>query len=351
MSKSIVFVVGAGASKEANLPLGAELKHKIASALDFRFRHGLREGGGEDAIYDGLKRIDMPSGGFRKDINEYVRACRMLRDAMPQAASIDNFIDAHRGNLAVAAVGKLAIASCILTAEASSTMYVDRRNSYNKVDFRALEGSWYNELFRLLVQSCEVEEIPARLSRVAIITFNYDRCIEHYLHEGMMNYYGVSSEKAAELLSNLKIFHPYGSIGALPWSSPVNAFDFGATTDSWGLVSITQRLKTFTEGTDESHSEIKEIRSTLESAMKVAFVGFAYNKQNLELLFGKPPYIQRHRLVPVFGTALKISSSDIAVIKRELFSMGGFELTTLNLRQDLASSGLFQEFSRSLAID
>ena len=35
--KSLVLVVGAGASKEVNLPVGAELKNKIAEKLDIRF--------------------------------------------------------------------------------------------------------------------------------------------------------------------------------------------------------------------------------------------------------------------------------------------------------------------------
>lgn len=38
MSKT-VFVIGAGASKEANLPTGEELKSSISSFLDIRFEY------------------------------------------------------------------------------------------------------------------------------------------------------------------------------------------------------------------------------------------------------------------------------------------------------------------------
>ncbi len=37
MSENTVYVVGAGASKEANLPTGSELKDQIAKLLDFQF--------------------------------------------------------------------------------------------------------------------------------------------------------------------------------------------------------------------------------------------------------------------------------------------------------------------------
>ena len=40
MAINTVFVVGAGDSKEANLPTGNELKNHISSSLDFRLDSG-----------------------------------------------------------------------------------------------------------------------------------------------------------------------------------------------------------------------------------------------------------------------------------------------------------------------
>jgi hypothetical protein len=348
---SLAIVVGAGASKEANLPVGAELKHKIASALDIRFeRGGFERVGGDERVTEAFRLIAATSDGRQGDIHPFLRASWMIRDAMPQAASIDNFIDAHRANGKVAECGKLAIARCILEAEARSVMRVDRSNINNKIDFKGLESTWYNSFFRLLVENCQLQDIPERLSSIAIITFNYDGCIEHYLHEALKNYYDIEIQEATALLSNLRIFHPYGSLGPLPWTTRPHAIDFGVTPSRHQLVEIARELKTFTEGTDETHSEIVAIRSTLRSANRVAFLGFAFNPQNLDLLYGPAGQTISMRDAPVFATALGLSTSDIEIISHELHTMAGYEPHGIRLRRDLTCAQLLQEYGRSLAI-
>ena len=93
-----VFILGAGASQEANMPIGSQLTKLIATALDIRFEHGFRQISGETLIVDALRLAagnnDPPSG----DINPFLRAGRRIHDAMPQAISIDAFIDSHRGD-------------------------------------------------------------------------------------------------------------------------------------------------------------------------------------------------------------------------------------------------------------
>src|SRR5437016_3785299 len=123
MGKSIVLVVGAGASKEAGLPVGSELKAKVAQALDIRYERGSRIRG-DGLIEEAFHRLALGPGG-KGNINPYLHISRRIRDAMPQATSIDNFIDSHRDDTDIALCGKLAIARCILQAEAASLMTVD----------------------------------------------------------------------------------------------------------------------------------------------------------------------------------------------------------------------------------
>src|SRR4051812_45241955 len=118
-AKSLVLVVGAGASKEAKLPIGSELKHLIANALDIRFER-FQKIRGDHYIEQALRSLATTEGERTGDINPYLHSCWKIRDAMPQAASIDNFIDAHRDDVRIAQCGKLAIARCILKAEADS---------------------------------------------------------------------------------------------------------------------------------------------------------------------------------------------------------------------------------------
>ena len=119
--KSLVLVVGAGASKEVNLPVGAELKTQIAKVLNIQYEH-FKKISGDDIINDSFRILAADR------IDPYVVAARRVRDAMPQAISIDNFIDSHRTDEKIAKCGKLAIARCILQAESKSLLKIDRRN-------------------------------------------------------------------------------------------------------------------------------------------------------------------------------------------------------------------------------
>ena len=121
MGKKTVFVVGAGASKEAKLPTGHELKEDISRLLDMRFDWNDQKSG-DYVIAEALRRhVKQPDGSG--DINPYLHEAWHIRDALLQAISIDNFIDAHRKNEKIALCGKLAIVKSILHAESRSLLY------------------------------------------------------------------------------------------------------------------------------------------------------------------------------------------------------------------------------------
>lgn len=345
-SKSLVLIVGAGASKEAGLPMGSELKAQIAEALQFHYEHGHRSRG--DGLIEEALRV-LLNKREERDINPYIHAARMISRAMPQAPSIDNYIDAHRDNNLIEECGKLAIARCILQAETNSAMWFSRRNSYNDIDFKRLETTWYNAFFQQIVLGCRTGDIAEKLSKVAIITFNYDRCIEHFLHRSLCNYYGIGEDDAAALMENLCVYHPYGDLGAMTWASVRDGVDFGLDPNAHQLLEISSRLKTFTEGTDKTHSDIVEIRQLLAKTERVAYLGFAFNPQNMDLLYG-PRTAVKPAKSSVFGTAYGLSDSDVGIIKQELVARGGYKLDNVKLDRELKCAGLFQEFGRSLAI-
>lgn len=82
--KSLVLVVGAGASSEVGLPVGSELTAKIAHTLDIKYK-AFQIISGDSTINDAFKQL-------ANDINPLLRAAWHIRDGMSQAASIDNFI-------------------------------------------------------------------------------------------------------------------------------------------------------------------------------------------------------------------------------------------------------------------
>lgn len=347
--KSLVLVLGAGASKEVSLPIGSELKAEIARLLDIRFEHGMRQESGDYRITEALRFIASKRQDLLGQINPFLHMCWRIRDAMPQAISIDNFIDCHAEEPMIATCGKLAIARAILAAEASSTLTVDKRNIYNKLDFARNSNTWFNAFFQLLTENCRLDALPERLRSIGVITFNYDRCLEHYLFNAIQNYYGVNAEAASELLQNLEVHHPYGMVGNPPWMRRGPAVDFGGELHVSELVLVSQQLRTFTEGTDPAVSDIEKIRATVSNTRRLVFLGFAFHRLNMELLFGPDPPREKATSA-VFGSALGISPSDCNVIVGELSAKTGLPNGPIQLRNDLTCAKLVQEYWRSLSL-
>lgn len=350
-SKTLVLVVGAGASKEVNLPVGAELRTQIARALDIRYVDGYRRSSGDSVIDDAYHVLASAADPHRVDTNPFIQSSWRIRDAMPQAISIDNFIDSHRNDGRIAICGKLAIARCILAAEAESALFVNRRSDRNaRINFAGVEGTWFNAFFQLLTENCQEAEIDQRLARVAIVSFNYDRCIAHYLHGALQNYYGIPSERATQAMSNLQIFHPYGSVGQLPWQSEHNGVDYGINPGGKNLIKISEGIRTFTEGIDPDHSSVVEIRRTLEHAQRIAFLGFAFHRLNLQLLFPGLTDGQQVMNRPTYATGHGISNADGQEIQNELSALGAVFQERFHFRNDLTCDKLFREFWRSLSL-
>ena len=186
--KSLVLILGAGASREVNLPIGTVLKSEISRLLDIRFQHGFRQENGDDQITNALSFIASKEKEQTGDINPFLHMCWRIRDAMPQAISIDNFIDSHADEPKIAVCGKLAIARAILAAEGRSALAISPNNINNKLNFTKCTTTWFNAFFQLLTENCRIEDLPARLKSIAIVTFNYDRCIEHFMFNAVQNY-------------------------------------------------------------------------------------------------------------------------------------------------------------------
>jgi hypothetical protein len=349
--KSLVLVLGAGASFEAGLPLGIDLKRQIADALLFKMDGfgRLDHNSGDDRILHAMKSLaNYPAAGA-EEMNRLLQCARHICDAMPLALSIDNFIDSHREEPRIAMCGKLAIARCILEAEKKSILFVDRTNVYNSLDFEAADKTWLTPFFRLLTENCQKKDIEARLHRVGIISFNYDRTIEHFLFHALQRYYRESAGWASKTVKALDIHHPYGKVGSLPWIDRQQSIDFGETPEVQQLIQLSKQLLTFSEGTNADKGSIDLIRRDIANAKRLAFLGFAFHPLNMEVLFGGSQWDLQTNSRPVLGTALKVSPSDVEVIAKAIRHLSKRELDMPVLR-DLTCSALFHEYQRSLSL-
>lgn len=311
-----LFVVGAGASCEAGLPSGESLKDKIASALNLRFDEwGSNLQVGDHQVLGALQNAAKDLGF--NSVSPLLHKCWRIRDVVPAASlSIDNFIDAHRGDDLMELCGKLGIVFSILAAERSSKLRsVDRASK----DFRLTElrNSWYSSFFNKLTEQVRKADVEDIFSNVSIITFNYDRCIERYLVQALSEYYDLTTEHAGRVVSTLRIYHPYGQVGRLHFQhGDAHAVPFGA--DNANYYELAKQVNTFSEGLSDNEMLV-HLHDEVKTANSIVFLGFAFHPINMKLLTPDHPTQARR----IFATTLGLSDADEAVIQNDIGKMLG----------------------------
>ena len=340
-----VFVLGAGASYEVGLPVGAQLKDQIAKLVNIKFSDvGSGEHTGDAWVMEAFRAHARAES---LNVNELLHAGWHISDAMPQAISIDNFLDARRGEKLIELAGKLGIVQGILHAERNSKIFIDPRSQSNRIKFTNVTNTWFNKFFQLVTENCRFEDVVERLKSVSIISFNYDRCLAHFLLHSLQNYYGVSTQEAEEVLRDFEVLYPYGTVGPLPFAAAQKGVTYGATLNGAGLLEHSREILTFTEGTDQRFSEITRIRNNIKNAKRIVFLGFAFHPLNMELLAPKPETISPRNQI-VIGTAYGLSISDLEAIREDL-DIRLHKPTKIVLPGETCD-GLFSNNSRTLSM-
>lgn len=337
-----LFIVGAGASAEVDLPLADRLKTSIASKVDIRFEDDGRQVSGDKKIAAALRQYVGNNNTGLNNLDSYFHAGRMIGDAMPQAISIDNYIDAHRKNSMIDLCGKIGIVSAILEAEQASRLKY-REERLEKMNFQKLEKTWYTNFFRLATEEVSKEDVWRAFENISFITFNYDRCIEHFLLNALLNYYGFTEEDACAIIENIDIHHPYGAVGCLPWQNGDKKIQFGAQLGIQNLLSIAAQIKTFTERVEEEDT-LTLLRQHVQEADTIVFLGFAFHPQNMTLLAPEGPSKARR----IFATAKGISVSGRGAVESDIRACLQTKASEVSLmvRGDLTCAELFGEYWR-----
>jgi hypothetical protein len=321
-----VFVVGAGGSKELGLPMGSELTKTIAERVRFTFPDGYTPKGGDPDIYHAVKLTTQQRG--ERDANPFYRAGQAIARGMHQAISIDNFLHTHSDDEHVIFMGKLGIASAILEAERKAKIASD--NDQDKLlDFGGIPDSWHAVFVKMLLEGSSRADPSNIFDNVAIITFNYDRCIERYLLHSLQSYLGMTRVDAEALLARLTIIHPYGQVGVLP-TGKANGISFGKRIHPSDLPGVAAQIKTFTERV-EDEAMLQRMHRLLAEAEVVVYLGFSYGDMNMELMTLKNA---GERVI--YGTSLGISAPNQMVIEGDITNAMGPERTAVK-RVELAA--------------
>jgi hypothetical protein len=340
-----LFILGAGASAEVGLPIGAKLLEEIGKLTDIKFQGG-QQVSGDHHLLAALKAV-LNEGQEVARLNEHLHAAWQLGASAQQALSIDNVIDALEDER-VELVGKLGIVRAIHEAERESRYFRDSDNRYDRIELSRFKDTWYDSFTKLLTEGVRKSEVDRIFDNLTIINFNYDRCLEQYLPFSLANYYGLMPDAVRALMPKLPTHRPYGVAGKLPWQPgniPAVPFAGGQASETAAAAS---QIRTFTERVEEGE-ELTRIRAALGAAERVVFLGFAFHRQNVDLIATRTS-----SNVGVLATAFEVSKSDQAVIEEELATALEIQASLAEREIELAEATcakLFSDYWRTLTAE
>jgi hypothetical protein len=258
INKPTLLILGAGASMPFGFPSGEALVNHICE-MSNSDRPDVRAviSNDDDELFTEFKQALKNSGRL----------------------SIDSFLE-H--NPRYMSIGKLAIAAALIPCE---------------IEQKLFEGnSWYKTLFKNM--NATVDEFEK--NQLTIITYNYDRSLEHFLITALHNSYeSVTYQDAYQMVSKIPIVHLHGALGDIPASvGDVRGFvrHYRAEPNTANVRAAAQGVKIIHEdiGNDPEFAKANQM---IDEAELICFLGFGYDETNLQRLNN------RHKKgKPIYGT-------------------------------------------------
>jgi len=292
IEKRTVFILGAGASCPYGFPDTLGLRREILT--NFPGHYGGFFGP------SGKRYADEPYPPI-STVTEFLNA--FDRSNTP---SIDLFLSRrpqyHK-------LGKLAILASILWAESGSCF--GERVKERKHD-------WYFHLYGKLTQELDSKDAYREFAknRIAFITFNYDRSLEHFLFDTLLNSFdGATLQAVQEQIDQVPIIHVYGRVAPLPWqadgltkSHKYADYQLGAPPN---LIEMIDNVYVIHE--ERTNPQLEKARALISQAERIFLLGFGYAKENLEAL-GFPSVLRPVHYI--YGTAMGFNTEEIEGKKR-----------------------------------
>jgi hypothetical protein len=268
-SKRTVVILGAGASSECGLPLGAALLNNVAGAVNFWFSETGQMEKGDAHLYQLIRRHH---GETRS--RQFFEAGRSLAQAASRFASIDEALFYFGDQPDIVEIGKLAIVMNIQSAEADSALKIDAQTG--RLNIKQLEHTWYALLFSMAISGTKKKNVSEIFENVTFINFNYDRTLEAYLVSALATVGAVETE-ATDIVSQLDTIRPYGSLGKIDWHRPFASRASGPDH----LWDLAKQIRTFTEAHQEDLQS--RIGDAPDQSKLVIVLGFGFHDQNVAL--------------------------------------------------------------------
>ena len=306
-------IVGAGASQEIHMPSGPELLDRTAQAYDFYRFGGEQMTKDSSALLRHLGKLAERPGNSQEKL---FAATERLRTAAKMSLLIDTAIEQNDDNPLVALCGKLAIAHFICQGEARSNL---RATPMYPGELPLKAGDfWLLELGKLMTTGVPRSRVHQCFENLSIISFNYDRSIEHFLPYALMTAYGMTLLEAQRTVSeHLRIVHPYGTIGRLPWQKG-DAPDVEWGNESpWNMAALLTQIRTPSELMADTRA-LTELRNAMIKSQRIVFMGFGYHPQNVDLLIDTSFSHNPDVVAGISGLAGPAQTTVVRMLRRKL---------------------------------
>lgn len=293
IEKRTVFILGAGASRPYKFPTAEEFGRAILKGLP----------GWYGIFYDQEARHVVEGYPEISFMSEFLNKFRSSN-----TASIDLFLSRWPK---FATIGKIAILLGILQHEKESCFRDNVTEAHP-------DGDWYSCVYEKLTKDLTESEGLKKFgeNKVAFITFNYDRSLEHFLFESLLNSFeGANAESVREQIDAVPIIHIYGKLASLPWQQddPSRGLRYGDcdSLSSCNALSMTKNLYVIHE--ERMNPELEKARTAISEAERIFFLGFGYAKENLDVL-GFPGVLRP--VHHIYGTAVGFNAEEVEDKKR-----------------------------------
>ncbi|SRR6266481_751023 len=276
ITRPTLLILGAGASMDYGFPSARALKSDICEQFS-------RPDG------DAIKFLCDTQEYFRP--YDFVEFCKALQ--LSGQPSVDAFLERNSDYIEI---GKVAIAYCLIPYEDERRLFPPRSDIH---------------LYEYIFSRLGSDITSFGTNHISIITFNYDRSLEHFLATALYNSNRTSStpEQAQEAVKALPILHLYGQLAPLPWQAREYARLYKPDIRYRDVMSATKFIKIISEKKEaELHKDIDFSRAweLINGAEKICFLGFGYNQTNVQRLkinnLGEPRRI--------YGTAMGLAESE-----------------------------------------
>ena len=276
-----VLILGAGASMPYGFPSGFGLLKEVQECCS-----GPRNGS-----------VGREASSVRLRPELLAEMAKLL--SVAPVKSIDAFLEQRDEFLDE---GKFAIAHRLMPSELEDILF--------KLENRG--DSWYQHLFDS-VYTRKFEDV--KRNRLSILTYNYDRSLEHFLHVSVRAIYKKGDDEVATMLTNIPVIHLHGSLGKYSCDGKGGRRYRPAETIE-DLKHAMAAIKVIGEDIDVSQDpQFRRAHELFREAKRVVFLGFGYHPLNLSRL-----NVEKHidENAEIFGTCKGMWPVDIANLKSNL---------------------------------